>query len=366
MSELVALDYPLGPALVRAIQEIRDRGDAFCVLDQRTSGIRRAHDLKILAPTHVWSADGSSTPYDGAEVDDGTGLVMLTSGSSGTPKAALLSWDALGASAALTSAALQRGGPSVWLACLPPCHIGGLAVLLRHILANDGLLFGEITNGPERGATHVAVVRTQLQRYALSDYACVLLGGARPPEGVAPHVITTWGMTETGSGVVYDRTALPGVSLALRDGELLVKSPTLFSRYRHAPRPRVDAPDGTSGWFPTGDGAEIDNGVLRVRGRLDYVITSGGEKIWPDDIEALFVQDPQLDIAISSRPDDEWGEIVVALVAASAPCDDEIRSRCRDYIGPWAAPKEVVYVPAIPRTANGKIDRSACAKLATA
>jgi O-succinylbenzoic acid--CoA ligase len=166
-------------------------------------------------------------------------------------------------------------------------------------------------------------------------------------------------MTETGSGVVYDGYALPGVEIVSVDGELCVRSPTLFRSYRHAPRPSVVGPDGRDDWFPTGDAGEVENGRVSVRGRLDFVITTGGEKLWPEDLEAILTSvDGVVDVAVTGVEDPEWGERVVALVVSDGrKPDDALRRAAEERLGPWAKPKEIRYVTAIPRTVNGKIRR---------
>ena len=368
MASLLALDFDLGPELTSAVRDCVDAQQAFCVLDRRLSPSRREHELAAFGANHLRDASGTWRLEGGLEVPEGIGVVMLTSGSSGTPKAAMLTWDALRASAELTSAALDRGRGALWLPCLPANHIGGLAVVLRAAFGHGALVWGDphdLSTGPTLGATHVAVVRAQLHRFDLSGYDLVLLGGARPPGEVPANVVTTWGMTETGSGVVYDGRALPGVELAIVEGELVLRSPTLFSAYRSSPRPRVTGPDGTSDWFPTGDAATITEGRLRVRGRLGYVINSGGEKVWPDDLEAALSSVPGVtDVAVTGLEDPEWGQRVVALVVSDAPLDEALRATAAERIGPWAKPREVHYVQKIPRTANGKIRRDALARIA--
>lgn len=293
---------------------------------------------------------------------------MLTSGSSGTPKAAELTWDALRASAELTQRTLRGDAPPVWFPCLPANHIGGLAVVLRAILSDAELLWGEseqIDRAARDGATHVSIVRTQLARNDVSGYYRVLLGGARPPASRPSNVIATWGMTETGSGVVYDGVPLPGVDVVAINGELCVRTPTLFRSYRDAPRPSIVGPDGRRDWFPTGDGGEVHEGRVHVHGRLGFVITTGGEKLWPEDLEAALSHLEGIsDVAITGVPDPEWGQRVIALVVGDGENhDDAIRSTAAEQIGPWAKPKEIRYVVAIPRTGNGKIQRQALGHL---
>jgi O-succinylbenzoic acid--CoA ligase len=363
VNSLLALDFELGPSLEHAIRDAIDAQSAFCVLDQRLSPRRREEQLVALGATHVVDESGRTTRGSGQQVDDDIGLVMLTSGSSGDPKAVELSWEALRASAEMTQTSLRvADNAPVWLPCLPACHIGGLAVLLRALLSDASLHWGEeadIDDAPSQGATHISVVRPQLLRHDLSGYAKVLLGGAKPPTALPENVITTWGMTETGSGIVYDGTPLAGVEVTSIDGELCVRTPTLFRSYRTAQRPRVTAADGRD-WFPTGDGGEVIDGVVSVRGRMGSVINTGGEKLWPEELEAVIARVPGVrDVAVTGVLDAQWGQRVVALVVGNGTnLDGPIIDAADEAIGPWAKPKEFRYVAAIPRTTNGKIRRS--------
>ncbi len=368
MNSLLALDVALGPDLEKALRDVVERREAFCVLDQRLSPRRRLEELELLGATAVSDVDGRTPRPAGRPVDDEIGLVMLTSGSSGPAKAAELTWGALEASALLTQSTLRGADPPVWYPCLPANHIGGLAVVLRAILADARLLWGdpyELDSAPSKGATHVSVVRTQLVRHDLSGFFKVLLGGARPPADRPDNVIATWGMTETGSGVVYNGIALPGVEVASVGGEICVRSPTLFRSYRSSPRPAIVGPDGRDDWFPTGDAGDVIDGKVTVKGRLGFVINSGGEKLWPEDLEAILAAlEGVHDVAVTGVADPEWGQRVVALVVSDgSTLDDTIREVAADRIGPWARPKEIRYVAAIPRTANGKIRRGQLADL---
>jgi o-succinylbenzoate---CoA ligase len=208
------------------------------------------------------------------------------------------------------------------------------------------------------------VVRTQLARHDVSGYRRVLLGGARPPEGLPENVLTTWGMTETGSGVVYSGVPLPGVEFIAVDGELCVRTPTLFRSYRNAPRPEYVDPEGRE-WFPTGDAGEVLGDRIRVFGRLGFVINTGGEKLWPEDLESVLATVAGVtDVAVTGVEDPEWGQRVVALVVSDdLTIDETLRRVASERLGPWAKPKEIRHVTAIPRTSNGKILRAALARL---
>ena len=179
-------------------------------------------------------------------------------------------------------------------------------------------------------------------------------------------------MTETGSGVVYDGRPLDGVEIAIgtglpgqgAHGELLVRGPMLLRAYRDGSDPRVPGPDGKGGWLPTGDGGRLDaDGRLVVDGRLAEVITTGGEKVWPVPVEQLVARHPLVaDAAIWRRDDPEWGQRVVAWVVPSDPSEPPslgaIADLVRAGLPPWAAPKELVIVSQLPRTASGKVRRA--------
>jgi o-succinylbenzoate---CoA ligase len=364
---LLAIDLPLGPALEVALRECAERDQAFCVLDQRLSARRRYEELEWLGATEILTVEGRRARPEGRLVDDEIGLVMLTSGSSGEPKAAELTWDALAASAELTQATLRADSPPVWFPCLPANHIGGLAVLLRAIFSDATLLWtsvDDIEGAAHLGATHVSLVRTQLARHDVSGYRWVLLGGGRPPEHLPANVLTTWGMTETGSGVVYRGVPLPGVEFIAVNGELCVRTPTLFRSYRSAPRPKYVDPQGLE-WFPTGDAGEVLENRIRVFGRLGFVINTGGEKLWPEDLESVLATvEGVRDVAVTGVDDPEWGQRVVALVVSGDTTnDEELRRVASERLGPWAKPKEIRHVVAIPRTSNGKIRRGDLANL---
>ena len=94
-------------------------------------------------------------------------------------------------------------------------------------------------------------------------------------------------------------THLPGVDVESANGQIIVRSPTLFRSYRHEARPRIIGSDGRDDWFPTGDAGDVANGRVTVRGRLGYVINTGGEKIWPEDLETIIASVPGVeDVAV--------------------------------------------------------------------
>ena len=374
MPELIALDLPQGPALAVALAGVWEAGDAACILDARLSETARSLALSVLAPTAILDSTGRHAFAEGREVEEGDALVVMTSGSTNDPKAAVLTHAAVAASALATSKALGVDPTTHrWLACLPCAHIGGLSVVTRALLTATPLV---IIPRPEaeavmamarEGATHVSLVTTVLRRIDPSVFATVLLGGAALPSELPANVVSTYGMTETGSGVVYDGSALDGVEIALLDeheglGEILLRAPQLARSYRDRPLPKVLGPDGRSDWFPTGDlGHLTPEGFLEVKGRAAEVIVTGAEKVFPADVEAVLGSVAGIaEVAIWKRLDPEWGERVVAFIVpdGAAPSLEVLRSIVAERIAPWAAPRELVLLERLPRTANGKIRRS--------
>ena len=376
MTDLVALDLPLGGTLIDEIAAAWSAGDAVTVLDPRWGETTRRQALAALRPTLL--VDGSSRIRlsDGIEAEQGDALVVLSSGSVAEPKAAVLTMAAVSASANLTSSALGVD-PSChrWLACLPPSHIGGLSVIARSLLTGTPLTVTdhpsatEIAQAANQGVTHISLVTRLLGRIDPSRFEVILLGGAAPPAALPVNAIATYGMTETGSGVVYDGRPLSGIELSIEDpdamgvGEILIASPTLLRSYRDRPAPLVDGPDGTGRWLATGDvGKILDDGSLEVRGRQGEVIVTGGEKVYPADVEGvLLALDSIAEVAVWRRPDPEWGDRVVAWIVpvGRPPLLEEVRRAVTETIGGFAAPKEIELMESLPRTAIGKIRRSA-------
>ena len=360
MPKLTALNLPGSPDFVHALQSVWERGDAVFPLDRRLPVAAQRSMLQGFGVATVISGDGETALSDGEPVEPGDALVIATSGSSGPPKAAVLTHAAVEASARATSERLQVTDNDHWLACLPLAHVGGLSVITRSLITGTTLTVidgfdADVVSASE--ATLVSLVTTALQRIDPSLFRAIVLGGARPPADRPPHCIATYGLTETGSGVVYNGKPLNSVEIEIRDGEVHVRGPMLLRCYR----------DGTSpltrdGWLPTGDlGFLRDDGSLHVEGRRGDVINTGGEKVWPDDVERQLIQHPDIhDVAVTGLPDNEWGQIVAAFVVSARPnlSLDEIRAHCRAQLPGYALPKQLELVEAIPRTALGKVRRS--------
>ncbi|MEM7337733.1 MAG: AMP-binding protein [Actinomycetota bacterium] len=367
MARLVALALPGGPEYVDAIRRVWERGDAIAPLDPRLPAAETARVMEALAPSAVIEADGDERELAGGEpVEPGDALVIATSGTTGAPKAVIHTHAAVAASAEATSAALAVDPRSDrWLACLPLAHIGGLAVVMRSIVTgtavevHDGFDAAAAIDAARRGATLTSLVTRALNQVPATAFRTILIGGAAPPPDRPANVIATYGMTETGSGAVYDRVPLPGLEIDITDdGEIRLRGPMLFRGYRHDPDPF-----DPGGWFPTGDlGHWGDDGLIMVDGRRGDVIVTGGEKVWPNPIETLLAARPDVaEVALIGRPDPDWGHRVVAVVVpgdpARPPTLDALRAAVKEQFGAWCAPRELELRTELPRTGIGKIRR---------
>jgi O-succinylbenzoic acid--CoA ligase len=304
---------------------------------------------EIRALLRAWEAAADPEP-----------LVIATSGSTGEPKRVMLSRAAMRASADATHARL--GGPGQWELNLPPTYVAGVQVLYRTIRAGDA------------GRSYVSLVPTQLIRMReewarLTTYDAVLIGGGpldpqvrADAEAAGVRIVQTYGMSETCGGCVYDGVPLDGVELKIDDEEVLLRGPMLFDGYQDEPERTAAA--FRDGWLVTNDlGHFAEDGRLRIDGRADDVIISGGVKVPAVAVAAMVGRHPSVDqVVVVGVPDQEWGERVVAVIE---PADPVTLEDVRDLVEPrsWA-PRRLVVVPELPRLPNGKPDRMAIRKLA--
>jgi O-succinylbenzoic acid--CoA ligase len=368
MPQLVALALAPGDTFVSELQRCWDAGDAITVLDQRLPEAETKHVMAALAPTAIVDSTGRRSLEGGRPSEAGDAVVLATSGTTGEPKGVVLTMDAVMASALATTARLGID-PTVdkWLGCLPLAHIGGLSVVTRAILTGTPLVVHErfeaeaVMAAAHHGATRVSLVTKAMRQIDPTAFTTILLGGGAIPANRPPNAVATYGMTETGSGVVYDRAALPGVEIDITlYGEVRLRAPMLLRCYRTALED-ID-PFDSDGWFATGDAGAIDTeGVLSVFGRMGDVIATGGEKVWPARLEPFLAKQPGIaEVAVVGRPDDDWGQRVVAIVVVEGdgPNLDAIREATKQEFGAWYAPKNIELVDSLPKTALGKVKRS--------
>ncbi|TQM69203.1 O-succinylbenzoic acid--CoA ligase [Actinomadura hallensis] len=385
---LHAAVLPPGPRLLRALADALDGGPAICPLPPGLPRPALGRLLDALAPDAVETPDGI-VPHDPrggrVPVADGTAVLIATSGSTGPPKFVELAAAALRHSAEGTLARIGAAPGDRWLCCVPTSHISGVQVLVRSLVAGTEPIitprFDPAAVAAAPGA-HVSLVPTQLRRLLdagadLSRTGTILLGGAAAAPGLlaeararGARIFTTYGMSETSGGCVYDGTPLPGMRAEVGDdGRIRLAGPSLFTGYRLRPEDTAAAMDGE--WFVTQDLGAMEDGRLRVRGRVDDVINTGGEKVVAGEVAAVLSRHPAVrDVVVVGRPDPEWGERVTAVVVPSpdAPAPPELtelRAFVRETMPAHAAPRELELVEAIPLLPSGKPDRARLASPVT-
>jgi o-succinylbenzoate---CoA ligase len=374
----------------------RRRGDRIAVLRPVTvpSGASALSLLPLLEDALAGDASVLPVPADDARqsallttslradsaIDDDVAVVVSTSGTTGTPKGAMLTASALTASAEATHRRL--GGPGAWLLALPAYHVAGLQVLVRSVVAGtspiacfDVAEFPSAVTSLGGGRRYASLVAAQLDRAlrdsaatdALTSLDAVLIGGGPMPPGLAERasaagisVVRTYGMSETAGGCVYDGVPLDGVRVRVDDGRVVLGGATLAKGYRNPVQPD---PFAEPGWFRTDDiGAVDDSGVLRVLGRIDDAISTGGLTVLPQLVEAALATHPAVaESAVFGVADDRLGQRVVAAIVVSpgcaAPTLTELREHVTSTLSSTAAPREVHLVDELPRRGIGKVDR---------
>ncbi len=347
----------------------------------------------------------AAVPEPGAEPDPRALLAMLyTSGTTGRPKGAMLPRGAFAAAAAASARNLGWRDDDRWLACMPLCHVGGLSILTRCLLARRCVVLEprfdprEVLAAVARErVTLASVVPTMLAALLQADTGdvlrgprAVLVGGAAAPRVLMAEaarrgvrVLATYGLTEACSQVTaqapraeaYDAPgsgrALDGVTLAVVDdaggalpcgavGRIRVRGPAVMAGYwRQVPRTAEQ-------WLDTGDLGALDpDGTLHVHARRTDLIVTGGENVYPVEVEQALESLPGVAQAlVFGVQDDTWGQMVAAaLVAAEgtepmAETERALAEAMTAVLAGYKRPRRVCWVDALPMRATGKVDRA--------
>ncbi|WP_051389240.1 o-succinylbenzoate--CoA ligase [Arthrobacter sp. 35W] len=349
----------------------------------------------------------------GGALDGEIAAVVATSGSTGTPKRTMLSVDALAASSVGTAMAL--GGEGQWLLALPVHYVAGLQVLVRSLFAGTRPWAMDLSNGftPEAFTEaageltdklrYTSLVPTQLARLledpsvetlsALRRFNAVLLGGAPASRALLDaardagvRVVTTYGMSETSGGCVYDGVPLEGVQVSVRDGRVWLGGDVVAAGYLSAPTLTAasftdeDSQDGPVRWYQTGDLGQFDaDGRLDVLGRADDVIITGGLKVAAHAVaEALTALPGVREAFVAGVEDTQWGQRVAAAVVpdgstgplsaaeVKAAFKEAVKAAATAAMEPHTVPKTLLVLDELPLLASGKPDRKALAALLAA
>ena len=359
----------------------------------------------LVALRDALSGDGPAVLFRGGgvnpvhtaplEVEKRVALVVETSGTTGRPKRVALSADAVLASAAAAESAVGR---AQWLLALPVQYIAGSNVLARSLSAGTtpiavppGRLSSErvleAVAAMDDPVRCTALVPAQLGRLvdeaetddalrrALAGFTRILVGGQATPAPLITRATAlgwkltrTYGSSETCGGVVYDGVAIGQAAVRIVDGQVELGGPTLAEYYLDDPERTAAAfveHDGAR-WYRTDDAGEIVDGVLRVTGRVDHTIVTGGLKVRLGDVERILREQPGLgDAVVVAGHHPEWGEVPV-VVTTARPSLDELRRVVGAALAPEARPDRIVTVDALPLLPSGKPDRLAIAQQVTA
>ena len=294
-------------------------------------------------------------------------VAIGTSGTTGTSKEVLLSSTALISSAKASNKFIGAQSGDTWSLLLPLTHIAAVNVIIRSMELGTTPIDLRDCGGEYPKANYTAIVPTQLFRALNGDQRllshlkstkAVLVGGAalsqtlrNQAESAGIKVITTYGMTETSGGCVYDGVALEGIEIEIRQGKICIKGPVLASSI-----PIID------GWFETSDLGEFNNDQLVVIGRSDDVIISGGENLSLNAVEnSLSLAFPDTQFAAFAVEDPQWGQSLQVAVVGTIS-DDQITAHLEKDLGYFAKPKGIHRMTSLPLLGIGKIDRKSLAK----
>lgn len=294
-------------------------------------------------------------------------VAIGTSGTTGTSKEVLLTSTAVISSARASNKFIDAKSGETWSLLLPLTHVAAVNVIVRSMELGTTPIDLRNFDGEYPKAHYTAIVPTQLFRALNGDQRLlshlkaakkVLVGGAALSQALRNQaelagikVVTTYGMTETCGGCVYDGTALDGVEIEIRNGKICIKGPVLASSIAL-----------NESWFETNDLGEYDNEHLVVIGRADDVIISGGENLSLNAVEnSLSLAFPDTQFAAFAIEDPQWGQsLQIAVVGVIS--DDEIAARLEKDLGYCAKPKGVHRMTSLPLLGIGKIDRKSLAK----
>jgi len=416
--ERVAVLAANHPATVALLFAVRRLGASLALLNVRLAPaelrtqLDRLHPRLLLAdsarldllpgaaPLDDWP-DPHTVPWPGDESHGSADWALLfTSGTTGQPKAARLSVGALDALAQASAANLGPRPGDRWLANLPLFHVGGLGMAVR--CAHDGATLvlhprfdaeAVARAGHEEGITHLSLVARTLEQcldagIEAGPLRAVLVGGGPVPQALVQRaraagipVLLTYGLTEACSQVTTERPGeadgrtagapLPGLEVRIlaaeggplpagEEGTIAVRGPTLMRGYLDDEAASAEVLRG--GWLLTGDIGRLDvGGRLTVLARRTDLILSGGENVYPAEVEAVLATHPGVaEVAVVGRPDARWGQVPVAVVVPRPGATlEDLRPWARSRLAAFKVPAEVLRASALPRTAAGKVDRAA-------
>ena len=369
VNRLIALDMPASSEFASHVRKAWESGDAVFPIDQRLPQAAKASLIKQFKPSVVIDPTGASVELSNSEpIQHNDALVIATSGTTGTPKGVVHTHDSIRSLLSMSQSRLQTSSSTHWLLCLHVSHVAGFSIVARSIILGNPISVlakfdeFEVKKAVLAGATHVSLVPTTLQRIDPTIFNTILLGGAAAPQNLPNNVVTTYGMTETFGGIAYNGKLLDGVEVRINNEAIELKSPSLFRAYRG-----LNETVATDGWYVTGDSGSFNHDRIRVFGRRDDMIITGGENVWPNAVEKVISTFPGIQqVVVSGIEDEQWGQRVVAWIVSPrevAPTLEHIRQHVKTQLPSFCAPTEIRVVNDIPMTSLGKVDLQALKRL---
>jgi O-succinylbenzoic acid--CoA ligase len=402
---LLPLNVRLAPA--ELVLQVQDGGASVVIADSQRMEAAKGLALPVVSLEEITKPPVTPVGFDGVKrfVVAEPMAVLYTSGTTGRPKGAVLTFGNFMASARASAMNLGIRDNDRWLAALPLFHVGGLSILLRSVLDGTTAVVHESFDPTQAnaaidndGVTIMSVVANMLQRMLDErgerpyppHLRCMLLGGGPAPQPLLEAcaargvpVVQTYGLTETCSQLTTlapddalrklgsAGKALHGSEVRIVDGdrvcapkepgEIVARGPTVTPGYLNRPEASSEALRG--GWLHTGDLGYVDHeGYLYVLDRRDDLIVSGGENVYPAEIESVLQSHPAvLEAGVIGVADERWGQVahvVVVLRPGSAASADELIEWCRAHLAGYKTPRAVTFVTSLPRNAAGKLVRS--------
>ena len=381
--------FPLNPELTREQQKhlLSQVGCEMLVTDEpfETLASIPANGLMEFVERDV---PISLSSLDSAEIH----LLVATSGTLGQPKAVMLSGNNIAAAVRASRKRISLVRKDRWLCCLPLFHIGGISILYRCLEAGAAVVLNEkfdpvllFDDLKRHQVTHLSLVPAMLSRLLdacdegppPSELRVVLLGGgpldpqlARRAYQAGWPLCTTYGMTETASQLATDCSKaaglerglvgrpLDGFELKVTAGHAIrVRGAAVMAGYAN---PELRPGDGLqNGWFETGDLGQLDGvGRLKILGRADDMLVTGGINIHPQEVESRISQYPGVEaVVVTACPDVAWGDRLVAWVVGEID-QTALVDWCRQTLPGAMRPREIYRLASLPLTTTGKIDRS--------
>jgi o-succinylbenzoate---CoA ligase len=345
------------------------------------------------------AAEIAATERAAATLPADAAVIMYTSGTTGQARGAVLTRAALIASAQASAANMGWEPDDSWLLAMPIARVGGLSILTRCLIARRTVALAPsfdaalVPQWIDQWHTTLASMVPTMLSLLLERHPdwrpppflrCVQVGGAEAPPRLLKEaarrkvpIVITYGCTETSSQVVVTPYAqrfnpvqcgagrpLPGAEVRAVDGRIEVRGPMRMAGYLGAP------PLAEEEWFDTGDVGQFDpNGCLHVRARRADLIVSGGENVYPAEVERVLEACRGIGAAaVFGVPDETWGQIVAAAFVADGtpPTDAELTAFLDHHLARHKQPRRIVFVSGLPQTAAGKLDRPALARFADA